>query len=177
MRPGGHGVATPGPVSDVPQQRSTRLNKGQHKNAVLTETRCQRHCQALSTTTEPSGSEAFAWTSTLHLTMYRGGWGRAHLGCSLQPSSDLGVWGLIPSHTWGPSCFTPMPSLPSLSFLIEVLNLRSFPCLTPTQGSCFCPQASFLPLENFLDYLWDQRKLRMAFHPALEMLYIISSVC
>lgn len=56
-----------------------------------------------------------------------------------------------------------MPSLLSLSFIIAVLYLRFFPCLTPIQGSFFRPQASFLPLENFLEYVWEQTKLGMTF--------------
>lgn len=112
----------------------------------------------LSTKVESRGFEAICVGQTHHMWWCTENWGGVHSGCSLQPSSAREAWSLISRHTWDPAGFTLTLSLPSFPFLIEVLDLCSFPCLTLTQGSHFCPQTCFPPLEIFFEYLWDQRK-------------------
>lgn len=158
VQPNGCGIANPGSISDVPQQRSTRLHTGPNKNTnadrgqAPTSSRAQRLGQV--------ALRSFAW-----------GKHPASDGMHRIPRRRLPrlwsatlfrarKWGLVSSCTWGSAVrLWHYPSFTSFSYWSSQSTILSM--LDTQQGSHFCtttPLTCYPPLEIFLAYLWDQRK-------------------
>lgn len=135
------------------------LCKGQRENSVPTMRPDSRdHTRNWAQRRREVALRSFVWHRHPTWMIHGGDWGGVHLGCSLQPTSDLEAWGLISSQTWDQLVSLWCFPFPHFLFLLKPSPHVPFPNSDTQTRLPFVYQTHFLPLEIFLEYLWGHGK-------------------